>query len=279
MLAPLVACVFCTTNTNFWKISHECNYFQFSVNVKFPRTRLSNSSSSGESRKVSDSRWVEIVEVVWEIKFQHSLDNPLRRWPRSCSVTLSSSQSRWGLWRKLVRCSLCLCKAKKAAETIAIEASKTKVIKGKYVGKDTLGDMDNVRNVVDDFKTAIKSFGDSNDAESSGNVQDATENRNCQVKSSQVPEPCDGHREQLKSDKEERKKEEKTNITNNNLESKKHNSSEQSLKFPQDYPNAFHHQASRYELLPNIDMYTIASQTQDFIGGLLGSYLLNGTTP
>ena len=124
--------------------------------------------------------------------------------------------------------------------------------------------MDNVRNAVDDLKTAIKSLGDSNEAESS--VQD-----NGHVKS--VPEPCPANKEKQSEKDDKTSMEEKRIIVNNSVEQKKSNVSEQSLQFPQDYPDDCHQQPSRYELLSNIDMYTIASQTQDFIGGLLGAIL------
>ena len=137
------------------------------------------------------------------------------------------------------------------------------MIAGKYASKETTGDRDNVRNVVDDFKTAIKSLADSNDGESA--VKDKAEKQTVDVKSRT------GAEDKLEADRE-REEKEKINMTNNNPEQKKNNPVEQSLQFAQNYPEDFPHQSSRYELLPNIDMYSIASHTQDFIGGLLGTY-------
>ena len=99
------------------------------------------------------------------------------------------------------------------------------VMRGKYVSKDSLGDKDNVRNVVDDFKTAIKSLGDSNESES---VQDTNETKNGLVKS--VAEPSDGKKERKQAEQNEmRRLDEKRILTNNNVETKKNNSAEQSL--------------------------------------------------
>ena len=120
-----------------------------------------------------------------------------------------------------------------------------------------------MRNAVDDFKTVIKSLGD-NEAESS--VQG-----NGQVKS--VPEPCSSNKERLSEKDDKARMEEKRIVANSHGEQKKSNVSEQSLQFPQDYPDDCDQQPSRYELLSNLDMYTIASQTQDFIGALLGAIL------
>ena len=142
------------------------------------------------------------------------------------------------------------------------------MIAGKYAGKETTGDRDNVRNVVDDFKTAIKSLAESNDESA---VKDKSEKQSVDVKSRTVAE------DKLEADRE-REEKEKINLTNNNPEQKKNNPVEQSLQFAGNYPEDFSHQSSRYELLPNIDMYSIASHTQDFIGGLLGTYRLSGLT-
>ena len=142
------------------------------------------------------------------------------------------------------------------------------MIAGKYTGKETTGDRDNVRNVVDDFKTAIKSLAESNDESA---VKDKAEKQSVDVKSRT------GSEDKLEADRE-REEKEKINMTNNNPEQKKNNTVEQSLQFAGNYPEDFPHQSSRYELLPNIDMYSIASHTQDFIGGLLGTYRLSGLT-
>ena len=163
--------------------------------------------------------------------------------------------------------------AKKAAESLesAMEASKTKVISGKYVSRDSLGDLDNVRNVVDDFKTAIKSLGDPQETEPVENVPESTEIKNGGVKP-QLAEPGEGSRGRRQSERGENKKLEDKMLTNNNVEPKKNIVAEQSLQFPVDYSDDLQNQPSRYDLLTNIDMYTIASHTQDFIGGLLGGY-------
>ena len=121
---------------------------------------------------------------------------------------------------------------------------------------------------MDDFKTAIKSLAESNDESA---VKDKSEKQSVDVKSRT------GAEDKLEADRE-REEKEKINMTNNNPEQKKNNPVEQSLQFAGNYPEDFPHQSSRYELLPNIDMYSIASHTQDFIGGLLGTYRLSGLT-
>ena len=160
--------------------------------------------------------------------------------------------------------------ARKAAESLesAMEASKTKVIRGKYVNRDSLGDLDNVRTVVDDFKTAIKSLGDPPESEPEENAKETTERKNGGEKPLET-EPGEDRQERQPERGESRRLEEKM-LTNNNLEQKKNTGAEQSLQFPLDYSEDLQNQPSRYDLLSNIDMYTIASHTQDFIGGLLG---------
>ena len=76
-----------------------------------------------------------------------------------------------------------------------MEASKTKVIRGKYVSRDSLGDMDNVRTVVDDFKTAIKSLSDPSESGPAENVPE-TEIKNGGVKPL-LAEPGEGGKESL----------------------------------------------------------------------------------
>ena len=167
-----------------------------------------------------------------------------------------------------------LAQARKAAESLesAMEASKTKVIRGKYVSRESLGDMENVRTVVDDFKTAIKSLGDPPESEPVENAQETeTEIKNGGVKPLQA-EPAEGSQEGRQPQRTETKGLEEKMLTNNNLEPKKNIGADQSLQFPLEYSDDLQSQPSRYELLSNIDMYTIASQTQDFIGGLLGGY-------
>ena len=163
--------------------------------------------------------------------------------------------------------------ARKAAESLesAMEASKTKVIRGKYVSRESLGDMDNVRTVVDDFKTAIKSLADPPESEPVENAEETNEMKNGGVKPLQA-EPGEGSQERRQPQRTETKRLEEKMLTNNNLEPKKNIGAEQSLQFPMEYSDDLQNQPSRYELLSNIDMYTIASQTQDFIGGLLGGY-------
>ena len=145
-----------------------------------------------------------------------------------------------------------------------MEASKTKVIRGKYVSRDSLGDMDNVRTVVDDFKTAIKSLSDPPECGPVENLPETTDIKNGVVKPL-LAEPGEGSKERAEVERVEEKL-----FTNNNVEQKKNSVAEQSLQFPLDYSDDLKNQPSRYDLLSNIDMYTIASHTQDFIGGLLG---------
>ena len=163
--------------------------------------------------------------------------------------------------------------AKKAAESLesAVEASKTKVkLKSKNVGKDTFEDMDIVRkNVVDDFKTALKSLGDSNE----------TEKEVSQLKS-------------LPPTNEKPSVKDKTPLTTNSNNLPPANDSldvKDSVQPPttefetlpanvgnqeedEDCPSSGNSNSNqnRYEILNSIDMYTFASQTQDFFGGLLG---------
>ena len=161
--------------------------------------------------------------------------------------------------------------ARKAAESLesAMEASKTKVIRGKYVSRDSLGDLENVRTVVDDFKTAIKSLGESGESEQGDQGPETTEISQAGLKPV-LAEGCSGSQETSHSQRSETAKLEEKMLTNNNVEQKKNSIAEQSLQFPLDYSDDLRNQPSRYDLLSNIDMYTIASQTQDFIGGLLG---------
>ena len=162
--------------------------------------------------------------------------------------------------------------ARKAAESLesAMEASKTKVISRKYVSRDSLGDLDNVRTVVDDFKTAIKSLGEPQDSEPVENIPETTEIRNGGLRPV-LAESGEGSRERGESERRENTQLEEKMLTNNNsVQQKKNIAAEQSLQFPLDYSDDLQSQPSRYDLLTNIDMYTIASHTQDFIGGLLG---------
>ena len=112
--------------------------------------------------------------------------------------------------------------ARKAAESLesAMEASKTKVISGKYVSRDSLGDLDNVRTVVDDFKTAIKSLGEPQESEPLENAPESTEIKNGGVKP-QLGQPGEGRRGRRQSERGETNKLEERMLTNNNLEQKK----------------------------------------------------------
>ena len=141
-----------------------------------------------------------------------------------------------------------------------MEASKEKVIRG---------DLDNVRTVVDDFKTAIKSLGEAQESEPGENVQERTEINPGGVKPL-LAAAGEGSQERCQSERRENTKLEEKMLTNNNVEPKKNSVAEQSLQFPLDYSDDLQNQPSRYDLLSNIDMYTIASHTQDFLGGLLG---------
>ena len=151
--------------------------------------------------------------------------------------------------------------AKKAAESIesAVEASKSKVIKGRNVSKEKFDDMDNVRkNVVDDFKTALKSLGDSNDSikESKSQSTDA------------------------KVSNDERKLSERSDTRDNTTAAMNNSLSYNALKLqdastiPNSEDNTLDNEPSSLQtptILNSFDMYTLASQTQDFFGGLLGN--------
>ena len=147
------------------------------MNVKFPRTRLSNSSSSGgDSRKESHSESRQSSEEIAQV-CSHYLDIPvtlLTIWLQELFHNIEQFTKQ----------------AKKAAESLesAVEASRSKVIQSKNAGKETLEDMDIVRkNVVDDFKSALQKLGDSNDNDK--DPHHATETEEAEVTSSEA-DPC-----------------------------------------------------------------------------------------
>ena len=200
---------------------------QFSVNVKFPRTRLSNSSSSGgDSRKESESSNRQGSEEIAQELF--------------ANIEQFTKQ------------------AKKAAESLesAVEARKTKVINRKT---GTLEDMENVRkNVVDDFKSALKTLGDSNEVESVKVSEPQSDNKAPQ------PQKCDTETRLFPpEDKEEIRPFIKGSRTRTISETVSNHYPEEDL-----HPSQV--QSASYDIIGNIDMYTLASQTQDFFGGLLG---------
>lgn len=153
--------------------------------------------------------------------------------------------------------------AKKAAESIesAVEASKSKVIKGRNASKEKFDDMDNVRkNVVDDFKTALKSLGDSNDS-----VKEST---------SQSTDAKGENGERKLSEKSDTK--ENTTASMNNSISYNANALklQEASVFPNSEDSTFSNEPSSLQtptILNSFDMYTLASQTQEFFGGLLGN--------
>ena len=198
---------------------------QFSVNVKFPRTRLSNSSSSGgDSRKESESG----------------------------SARQGSEEIAQELFANIEQFTK---QAKRAAESLesAVEASKTKVINRKT---ETLEDMENV---VDDFKSALKT---------------QLSNKSDSVK---VTDPLsdpkgDNHR---KCDAETRpsQTEDKEEIRPFNRGPRSRTISESVTNHLEDEDSNLPpgQQLGSHDILGTLDMYTLASQTQDFIGGLLGN--------
>ena len=149
--------------------------------------------------------------------------------------------------------------AKKAAESIE-SAVESKVIKGRNASKEKFDDMDNVRkNVVDDFKTALKSLGDSNDSikESKSQSSDA------------------------KVDNNERKLSERSDTKENTTASMSNSLSHNNVLKLQDASIISNSEDSTFDnepsslqtptILNSFDMYTLASQTQEFFGGLLGN--------
>jgi len=251
--------------------------------VKFPRSRLSDSSSSGgESRKVSESRQSSSEEVAQELF--HNIEQFTKQ-------------------------------AKKAAESFesAVEKSKSKVITKGYVRKDTLEDMDIVRkNVVDDFKTAlerknefIKNLGDSNESEISRDTNitlpDGLNNvglgpsrdngSNLLLKTTrQISEPCDNYRKPpLNHLNNDNQRLTKTQSAKPRLMSSEafgtpasspirtvDHSRQISHSRPKLSPCLEQHQVPGYQECPqqedffsNIDISEMAHQTTDFIGGLL----------
>ena len=162
--------------------------------------------------------------------------------------------------------------AKKAAESIesAVEASKSKVkLKGK-VGKDTLEDMDMVRkNVVDDFKTAFKSLGDSNEVEKEKDESTAQEKTETVATSKSVTSSSVDNSSTT------------TNIAKENHKPERGSKQifPQEVISDQDQDSLASGPTSgssiNYEIFNNLDMYTLASQTQDFFGGLLGRLMID----
>ena len=89
------------------------------------------------------------------------------------------------------------------------------------------------------------------------NLPEPTDIKNGGVKPL-LAEPGEGSKERAEPERVEEK-------LNNNGEQKRNSVAEQSLQFPSNYSDDLQNQPSRYDLLSNIDMYTIASHTQDFI--------------
>ena len=200
---------------------------QFSVNVKFPRTRLSNSSSSGgDSRKESESG----------------------------STRQGSEEIAQELFANIEQFTK---QAKKAAESLesAVEASKTKVINRKT---ETLEDMENV---VDDFKSALKTQL-SNKSDSVKGADSSCESKGDQNRKGDMETKPSKH-----EDKEEIRPltREKGPRTRTISETVSNHLGDEDSHHPQG------HQLGTHDILGNIDMYTLASQTQDFFGGLLGN--------
>ena len=172
--------------------------------------------------------------------------------------------------------------AKKAAETLesAVEASKSKVkLKGKSVGKDTLEDMDFVRkNVVDDFKTAFKSLGDSNENESVDQSDDSnSKSAPCSDSSSVVVEK---NLNNTKTDEDNKSApspvQDKVDSSYSMKSSEvvrscapvsvRQRSSASVSSLSSGPPSSSY----SYDMFGNIDMYSLATQTHDFFEGLLG---------
>ena len=147
--------------------------------------------------------------------------------------------------------------AKKAAESLE-SAVEAKVTKGRHSSKDKFEEMDEVRkNVVDDFKTAFRSLGDSHESSKDSVANHAAEHKI--ARSSQM------------SDKKDEA----------DLHSSQRLSSTASIRIPErardnvddadvSTPRSYHSQTS-YDILSSFDMYNLASQTQDFFGGLIGN--------
>lgn len=130
-----------------------------------------------------------------------------------------------------------------------MEASKTKVINRKT---ETLEDMENV---VDDFKSALKT---------------QLSNKSDSVKIADPLSESKGEHHQ-KCDTESRsfQSEDKEEIRPFNRAPRARTISETVTNHLED--EASHHPHGGHDILGNIDMYTLASQTQDFFGGLLGN--------
>ena len=136
----------------------------------------------------------------------------------------------------------------------AVEASKTKVINRKT---ETLEDMENV---VDDFKSALKT---------------QLSHKSDPVKVTDPLSESKGEHHQ-KCDTESRpfQTEDKEEIRpfNKAPRPRSRTISETVTNHVED--EAPHHPHGGHDILGNIDMYTLASQTQDFLGGLLGNKTL-----
>ena len=211
--------------------------------MKFPRTRLSNSSSSGgDSRKESESRQSS-EEIAQEL---------------FANIEQFTKQ------------------AKKAAESLesAVEASKTKVkLKSKNVGKDTFEDMDIVRkNVVDDFKTALKSLGDSNETDKEATPPKSLPSA-CEKPCVKDKTPPCTNSNNLTPANDSLNVKDPIQQPTTEFETSPANVANQEEENMPSSGNSNSNQY-RYEILNSIDMYTFATQTQDFFGGLLGKLII-----